>query len=830
VDAQQRNPTPHLVDGWASEPHRGIYLALLLVSMALLTLEVAFTRFFSFTIWYHLAYLTISMALLGFGSSGAIVASFPQLFARNGHARLTALLIAGAALTVASLVFLARHPIDVADIVAAPLRFSFELLLYYAAVGLPFFLAGFAISVPFATYPHLMGRLYFADLLGAALGCLLAVSAIELLGVPGLILTAAGLLLAGAAALGIGNVASQRSGWVAIAAILLIALAGPLGARVPIEVTPSKRPPGLDGGDAQDSYRKWTALNRVDASGWEKPTRAQYWGMAGLMPGYRGPRPKVAMVTYDGCNGSNIYSYSGSFDDYAMLEHHLLRTPYIVLERPEVLVIGVGGGIDMMNAIVQGARHVTGAELQPKTIYLLKDRLRHFTGGFYDRPDVELVAGEGRHFVRKSNQTFDLIQITAVDTFAAQATGAYVLAESYLYTTDAMQDYLAHLSDDGLASLVVGDIVQPGSLPPLGTRLALTGYRALEALGAERPQDHLMVVGSMNPKGTAITEAILVKKQPLTRGEITKLERFVRNKGMQVLYSPDSSHPGGTPLSTVLGGDEAARQAALDDEWFRMDAVSDRDPFFYNVGRWSNFARGASVFFMFPGSFVGQLVLVLMLVQSLLLGGLLICLPLFRGARGGLQSNRLVSYLGYFLALGIGFMFIEISFVQSFVLFLGSPTHALSVTIFSLLLFSSLGSLLSTRFASRPESALRYLMPTLVCLVILYALGLGRLFETFLHLELVPRILIAVTAQLPLGLALGAFMPLGIACVSRENPRLVPWAWGINGIGSVLGTTLAVILAMAWGFTTVAMLAAALYAVGTLGMIGVRPATRAGFP
>src|SRR6185369_15899525 len=171
--------------------------------------------------------------------------------------------------------------------------------------------------------------------------------------------------------------------------------------------------------------------------------------------------------------------------------------------------------------------------------------------------------------------------------------------------------------------------------------------------------------------------------------------------------------------------------------------------------------------------------------------------------------------LAYFLALGVGFMFIEISFVQTFVLFLGSPTHALSVTIFSLLLFSSLGSLLSGRFAARPEAALRRLAPALAAIVVVYTFGLPGMFDAALHLELGARILIAVAAQMLIGLLLGMFMPLGITCIAREHPRLVPWAWGVNGVGSVTATTLAVLIAMSAGFRTVSLLAAAIYLAGT---------------
>jgi hypothetical protein len=328
-----------------------------------------------------------------------------------------------------------------------------------------------------------------------------------------------------------------------------------------------------------------------------------------------------------------------------------------------------------------------------------------------------------------------------------------------------------------------------------------------------------MVLGSSDEKRMAQNEVILVKKSPFTALEAERVFSFVKQNGFDVLYAPASLSAQPHQLDGILGGDEATRQRLLDEAWFRMDPIHDQSPFFYNVGKWRNFSANKSLLFLFPGSFIGQLVLVLMITQSVLLGVVLVVFPLLFGAREGLTAPGVFSYLAYFLALGLGFMFIEISFVQSFVLFLGSPTYALSVTIFALLLWSGLGSLLSSRFAGEPEAALARLRTPIVALVVLYAFLLGRVFEAFLHLDLVPRILIAVAAQMPLGLMLGAFMPLGVACVARAHPRLVPWAWGINGVGSVAGSTLAVLLAMSWGFRVVALCAAALYFAGVTLML-----------
>jgi len=820
------------VAGWPAVPGAAVSVCLLLTSTALLTLEVSLTRFFSHTIWYHFAYLTISVALLGFGSTGSIVAAFPQLLVRHGNRLLVAALVVAAVLTVAGLSFLAQFPIEVLNLTDKPLQFSTSLLAYYAIVGAPFLFAGFAVSVPFAAYPQAMGRLYFWDLLGAALGCGFVVLFIETLGVPGLVFSAAAMLLAAAAALAWITARGRAAGLVAAAAVVL-AVAGPAGSRLPIHVTSTKNLTALqaseDGEPAtaprSDSFSKWTAINRVDAFGWDHPTRLSFWSSIGMSNRWKGDKPGVAHLTYDAGNGSDIFSLHGDLQrEFEFLEHHMLRLPYLLLNQPNVLVIGVGGGIDLLNAIKQGARHVTGAELQPETVGLLKQRLRGFTANFYNRDDVTLVAGEGRHFVRKSGGTWDLVQITAVDTFAAQAAGAYVLAESYLYTVEATQDYLRHLNEEGLISTVVGDLDFQDEVPPLAARLALIGYRALQAEGAAEPGRHILVVGSVVEGSFAQNETVLVKKTPFSPQEIERVKAFAAEKGFRLLYAPGEPE---SLLSAMLGSDEAARLRAIDASWFNVEATHDRDPFFYNVGKWKNLSPKKGIVFSMPGSFMGQLVLLLMVLQSTLIGAVLVFAPLLLRAREGLRVASALRWLPYFLALGVGFMFVEISFVQSFVLFLGSPTYALSVTIFALLLFSGIGSLASTRFAAEPEHALRIVAPVAALLIVAYSFGLSRLFDAALHLELATRIAIAVAAQMPIGLALGMFMPLGIACVAREQPRLVPWAWGVNGVGSVAGTTLAVLLAMAAGFRTVSLAAAALYLIGTLLLLRAQRSHRA---
>jgi hypothetical protein len=505
-----------------------------------------------------------------------------------------------------------------------------------------------------------------------------------------------------------------------------------------------------------------------------------------------------------------------------MLDVHLLRTPYVLRPQERVLVIGVGGGIDILNALRRGAAHVTGVDLQPITIELHKSLFAPWTSNMATRPEVELVAGEGRHFARASDARYDLVQITAVDTFSAQTTGAYVLAESYLYTAEAFQDYFRRLDDDGMVSVILGDVIQALGPPPLVTRLALVAREALERSGVADAGRQILVVTHAQGVASA-NHSLIVKKTPFTEEELARLGEFSKETSFRVDVSPS----GGTnPLSQLVHAprDELAAQLARLD--FVLEPATDDKPFFFNVVPWRSLFGSADIFWMFPGSTTGLLVLLMMLGQALLLGGFLIVLPLVRRGGNGLGGKATLRFLLYFLGLGLGFMLIEISFVQKYVLLLGYPTYSLSVTIFSLIVAAALGAALCRRGWGRPR---RFLLGLLAATVVLVALEVGVLSwvrDAMLGASLGLRIATTVALQFPLGFALGMFFPTGLELLRRSEPRLVPWAWAVNGVASVAATVLAVILGIELGFTRVALIAASVYAVGTLSLVSALPADR----
>ncbi|MEN8182646.1 MAG: hypothetical protein ABFS46_08940 [Myxococcota bacterium] len=802
-----------------------VYAGIAICSVGVLMTEVLLTRIFSFTIWYHLAYLTLSTALLGFGAAGSLLTAFPRLLEGEPR-RLMALCAAGAGITLlAGMLLLAPHPLDPDRLLAEPLGFSLGLLGYYAVVAIPFLLAGAAIAAPLAAHATEVSRLYAADLVGASLGCLLAVAALHWLDGPaalwlcGVILVVAGAFYA----------PSTRLTWVLAALAGVLVLTAPGAHRVlRFQPSPSKQlASGLRQPGATTLFTRWSPVNRVDL--YRVPRdRGGMWGSFGLSPHFEGSKPRVLDIQYDGHNGSNVFEVKGP-DSLRMLDQHLLRTPYLLSHAPRVLVIGVGGGIDILNAIRRGASRVTGVDVQQITVDLHQGMLSGWTGGRFQRPEVELVAAEGRHYVRSQGRLYDLIQITAVDTFTAQSTGAYLLAESYLYTVEAFDDYLDHLEEDGVFSIVLGDwLYRDPSLPsPLATRLALVAREALERRGVENPRDHILLVaqrfetGAPGPVTGNVIGDLLVKKKPFRPDEIATLRGFAETHGFELRLAPDSE--GDASISRLVNapGDELG--AALEAQPFVVHPVTDDRPFFYHVLPWASLASGERILWIFPGSTTGQIVLLLMLGQALVLGAVLIGLPLRRVPAGALSRRRTLHFLLYFLGLGLGFMLVEISFIQNYVLLLGSPTYSRSVTLCSLLLFTGVGAALCPRGWRRPRHFLLGLVGVTVALVVIEVLALPQVREALLEASLGARLTATFLLQLPLGICLGMYFPTGVELLRRSEPRLVPWAWAVNGFASVASSVLAVILALAVGFAGVALVAAGVYAVGTLALVSALP-------
>ena len=797
-------------------PKNAPFLGVALISMSVLVLQIALTRLFSFTIWYHFAYVTISVALLGYGASGSFLAVAPR-FARSEL--LPRFALAGGAASVGTLLVVAWvpfHPFQLWEDASHQVPW---LILTYLGVTAPFFLAGVTIAAALRGFPATVSRLYFFDLLGAGLGCLVVVGAIWTLSTPGAVALAGGLMAVSAVPFA-RSAGLRPMPWGAAAAALL-ASGGLLAGGLAFAPSPEKFLALMMGNpeEAVISTRRWTPIYRTDVFWFkdEEASRGLSYAGWGVSPHWKEEAktrsPRIRFFAHDGDACAVMYEFNGDLDELELFDHHILGTPYEVLEEPEVLVIGLGGGADIVNALRHRARHVTGVELDPVTVEVVRTEQAEFTGRIYERDDVTALAGEGRSTLRHSGRTYDLIQLSAVDTMAALSTGAYVLAESYLYTVEAFEEFLDHLNPNGIVSMMVADHDEDFGLPRHTIRQLALFVEALDRRGVERPQDHIAVLAS----GEGTPQVVeLLKAAPFLPDEVERLRRYAEREGFEIWALPGEE--GARIHSKFLHMSPSERRAWLDDAPLLMHATTDDNPFFFNFYRWRDLGRKLGEVDTGHTLATAQIVMSFILGQSILFAGLLILGPLLLFRRRGLRIPGALGFALYFSALGLGFILLEISFVQKLVLFLGYPTYSLTVVLFSLLVFSGLGSLATGRWATLSLNHLVRILAFVALLGIAYAFGLPVILDSMLGAPFPVRVLATVLLLLPLGVPLGMFFPTGIAIVSGIDREFVPWAWGINGSASVVGTILAVILAMSYGFRFVTFVALAVYGVGIAGL------------
>ncbi|MBM3819672.1 MAG: hypothetical protein FJW14_11770 [Acidimicrobiia bacterium] len=759
--------------------------------------ELALTRIFSVTMYYHFAFLAISIALFGLSASGVFVYVMRTRLARID----THTLLAGGALAhaVATLVALALLVDIRVGLNYSPqnLRLMFAI---YALAALPFFTGGAVISLAFARLSHRINVLYASDLLGAAAGCLVLIPLLNRLGAPGVVLTAAALSLAAAIAF-----APTVRRWT-VAAVSAVVLGAPLGAQAGgvdlFDVTDTK-------GHAQDEvlFSKWNSFSRIGV--YDRPH-----GEWSLSPTYTGPRGETLYMDIDSAAATPILKGTGPNSETEYLRYELTAIGYHLVERPggfTALVIGPGGGRDLVSALRFGARHIDGVEINPIIARdVMLGQFREYSGGVYAHPNVSIHIDDGRSFVRRSSTQYDVIQASLVDTWAATAAGAYTLTENSLYTSEAFGDYLDHLTDDGLLTM---------------TRWVFDGLRLVslaQQAGAERGLDtakHLAVIR----QGAVAT--LLLKKTPFTPEQSQKLARVADQLGFAVLYAPGvpaSLGPWPEPPEMQRTGTATAdygklilaSDAAQFQERYPLDIrpTTDDRPFYFHTTRlWNQFdvAFGRSMLF---GNGLSALLTLMGISGALVL--LFIVGPLL--VSGGRPGPRWAGWLAYFAALGAGFMLLEVALLQRFVLLLGHPVYSLTVTLFSLLMGTGIGSLISRRVA--PERVKTATMRALigVCAVALATiLVLPVVIDLAIPWPLPLRILTAVAILLPTGILLGVPLPGGMRLVAAQQPDLIPWGWGMNGAFSVVGATLAVFLAMNWGFSVTLSMAALVYGMAT---------------
>jgi Spermine/spermidine synthase domain len=796
-------------------PARRDLIAVACTSGTLLMIELALTRIFSVVMYYHFAFLAISIALFGLSASGVFAYVFRSRLARRPAADLLARgSLLYAVCTLVALFFLVRLRVGLNY---SP-RNLVLMLTIYALAALPFLSGGFVITMAISRLSSRINAVYAADLVGAAGGCLVLIPLLNRLGAPGVVLVA--VILAVTAAVLFAAPGARSRCLTAGAVIAVVPLALQFTGIGTFDITATKGHQG-----DRVLFSKWNSFSRIGVY-------ERQHGDWSLSNNYNGPVPETRFMDIDSAASTPILHVEPNLSNAQYLRYELTAFAYHLKEiggqtlepggqKPEAregsagvgqgftaLVIGPGGGRDLVSALVFGASHVDAVEINPIIADdVMRRRFREYSGGIYDHPKVRVTVDDGRSFVRRSDTRYDVIQASLVDTWAATAAGAYTLTENTLYTVDAFNDYLDHLTDGGVLTITrwVFD----------GLRLVSLAQAACESRGWTAAPRLAIVQNDQ-------VATFMLKRTPFTARELATLRETADRLGFKVLYAP----PGLEPASGDWRPDNGEPEA--DNDYARLVRASDRArfyrefpqdirpttddrPFFFHTTKLRDqfqVAFGRSMLF---GNGLSALLTLMAISAALVV--LFVVGPL--ALAGGVLPRGWPLWLAYFAALGGGFMLLEVAVLQHFVLLLGHPVYSLTVTLFSLLLGTGLGAAVSRRFsdAALPRAA-QYTLAAIVVIAVAFVAVVTPVINWAIPFERPVRILLAVAVILPIGMVLGVPMPAGIRLLSARSPEMLTWAWGMNGAFSVVGATLAIFIAMNWGFQTTLFTSAGAYLVG----------------
>lgn len=760
-----------------------VYLCVALTTLATLLLELSLTRIFSVVFYYHLAFLAISIALFGLGAGGVfsyVVAGWKApLYLKLG--RLSA---ANAFCVLLSLFVILAQGNNLTNL---------NLALIYFTTALPFFVAGAIVSLAISETIERVNRVYFWDLAGAAAGCLVLLPLLEWLGGPATVVSSA-IFFAVAAAVWFSMAGSVKGRVASVAvALMLVAFLTYNNRHHVIEPTHAKNQTL-----ANEIFVKWNSFSRIAI--------------------VYNDQEKRNNIVIDADAATSIFNYdlaNMTPDQRKDVTAAGESLPYAIRPGAKTMIIGPGGGWDVARALTSGSKDVTAVEINPiiaRTI-MQGEKTAELSHRMYLRPEVRVFVEDGRSFIRRSVEKYQVIQATLVDTWASTAAGAFALSENNLYTTDAFRDYLSHLTDDGMVVFT-----RWGFEPPRESlRLISLGMEALRQLGETQPAEHVIVGRAGGVEGWGAKDTVLISRRPLAATDVERAKALFASAGMQTVYLPGGGFK--NQFSDLLHSPDPEQYQR--NYMFDISPVSDNRPFFFYTVQprdlWSFLTSASKDSADYKINKAVPLLFGLMGVSLLATAVILIAPPLVLGTRLPTQSG-LRAFLVYFLFIGAGYILVEVALIQKFVLFLGHPVHALWVVIFSMLVSSGLGSYYSSRVIGKSEGRLIKVLGVIAFGAALLALAVSSLLGALVGLPFALKVALTVALVAPLGFVMGMPFPVALQRLEAWHAPSVRWAWSLNAASSVLGSVGALVCAIYMGLVQT-MIVGGLFYLAALAVI-----------
>lgn len=763
-----------------------------LTSFSLITFEITLSRLLSVLLSYHYVFIVLSLTLFGLGMGGVSVHFLRSKISKEGKPPISLTLLASLyalAISFSTLCLMGAGYFD-------------SLLMYCLILLIPFLFAGMLLAEIYSRFPEASGRIYGMDLIGGSAGAIGVIPLLNLLGGMN-----AGLFLGNIASMAawlfaLTDTQSGKKGWflsigsfLSLSLLWMASVSGFFVPTLPIGKNPDKEIHDVlyaSSSSGKIIETRWSAFGRTDL--------VSFGETADYMDLY-----------IDGTAGSPMYRFNGRLDhpDSAVNALRLSFPGYLPLlglgdhEKDHILIIGPGGGRDVLLALMAGFHKITAVEVNRDLVEIVR-KYSSYNGGIYeDTNRVRIIIDEGRHFLRRQGDRYDMILLCLPVTHTSRSLEGYALTENFLFTAESIEDYLDRLTEEG--RLVVVGHNDAEILRLLSTSLNALNRRGIRIVEAMK-QIYIM--------GHDLYPVFVLKKRPLTAMETFSLLRTMGQFEVESKssYLPFIGQAGSlNPALIRLASGEITLDRFIQfvhERGYEISPVSDNRPFFYKIER--GIPKSISLAFWL----------------SMILWSLIAWIPLFlrrdkatQGQKDSSIGKGLISIgwrsIVFFSMLGMGFMFSEISFIQRLTLFLGQPTLSLALLIFSLLGWAGLGSLWSGRLVpDKIRKGIVLSSLTVVILLILYALLLPPFLDQLLRLALPFRALIANLIMAPLGFSMGLPFPLGIRSLKEKGmENLIPWMWGVNGGASVLGSVMTILIALSLGFTQALLAGAGCYLI-----------------
>lgn len=789
------------------------YLGIFFTALSTLMYEILLTRIFSVTMGYHFAFMAVSLAMFGMSVGAIVVYLYPKKFPQEKIKKV---------LAKQSMLFSATMIVTFLIHIAIPFIHGFSIkgfaitALIYSAACVPFIFSGICISLLLTRFTGNINKLYAADLIGASLGCILVVETINICGGPTAVFVCAFFTSVGSILFALDSDGNNRglAKKLTVYSILL------LGFSIMHTVMINNNNPLLriywvrGEWTEKPMYEKWNSFSRVSIDGDStKPEVPFAWGLSNTYD--RNRKVNQLMLNVDAQSTTVLSKFDGNLSELKHLEYDVANIFHYIKKNSDVMIIGSGAGRDVLSSLYFGQKTILGIEINKDMISAINNDFGGFTGHLDKYPNVTFVGDEARSYIQRLDRKFDIIQLSVIDNWSATSSGAFVLTENAIYTLETWKLLFSRLKPGGILSVTRFYL---NKHPEFYRLISLCTETLIDA-GVKNPREHLMLIKCDQDeriKEGRATGTILLSKTPFTDTDVNTIDSVCSVMQFKEILTPSKAVDSTFEILTSAGNE---RNTFIKNFPLNISAPTDDKPFFFhllnfwdlpNVAFWKDWEMdfNAKAVFILFSLFITMIILTLACI----------IVPLkITVKRVKLKGSA--SYFAFFTFIGFGFMFVEISQIQRLNIFLGHPTYSIAAALFTLLLSSGIGSLVTGKqdIASGKKNIIRFAL--LLAVLVVFGIITPYIITGFREQPTFMRVIISSLILFPLGLFMGMAFPVGMAAASKRSPEITPWLWGINGVTSVCASVISVIIAMTWGISSSYWTGFACYAAAFLAFV-----------